>query len=117
MTISTDYLFNHATQKLQNMKLDEPCYEFSAVGFSSATDSYENQSVTPSSYNTAASATSSNLSGWGSAISRKSYACLKTLNETETRKMLGEPPKQLNSPVPTSMHNQSWGYFVDTIDP
>jgi hypothetical protein len=116
--MTTDYIYNHTTEKLQNFKIDEPCFEFSAVGFPSGPGSYQSQTCTPSSYNTAASTTSSNLSGWGSAISRKSYACLKTLDETETRKMLAsKPPKQLSSrQLSSTVSGQSWGYFADTID-
>jgi hypothetical protein len=118
MTMTTEYIYNHATEKLQNFHIDEPCFEFSAVGFPSGPGSYQSQKSTPSSYNTTASTTSSNLSGWGSAISRKSYACLKTLDETETRKMLaGNPPKQLSSrQVPPTVSGQAWGYFADTIE-
>jgi hypothetical protein len=67
---------------------------------------------------------SSQLSGWGSAISRKSYACLRTL-EAECR-LKGTPPcnniprhYRAREPMPqqqkeTHFVGEGWGYFVDT---
>lgn len=66
---------------------------------------------------------SSQLSGWGSAISRKSYACLRTL-EAECLEH-GAPKAPPAYPRPNEMPRQqshraplgdSWGYFVDTKD-
>ena len=53
------------------------------------------------------SSSSSQLSGWGSAESRKSYACLTSLVDEDVS------PRQIVS-VPTE--GKGWGYFVDTKD-
>ena len=53
------------------------------------------------------SATPSQLSGWGSAMSRKSYPCLPSLVKeisSPTRKIMSDP-----------IDGEEWGYFVDTI--
>lgn len=63
------------------------------------------------------------LGGWGSAVSRKSYACLRALGESERAK------EELDSSSTTSSNSQktiprqsaiiegeAWGYFVDTPD-
>ncbi len=88
-----------------------PCVEFSAMGFSSVAS--QDASVSASSTTTS----SSLLSGWGSAVSRKSYACLKTLGETEARKMQRYPrtiaSRQISRVEPMG---DTWGYFVDTPD-
>ena len=86
-----------------------PCVEFSAVGFD-----HHSEAGSYGSLNTfsTASSTNSNLSGWGSAVSRKSYACLKTLGETEERKM--ETTKKALPRQPRAIEGDSWGYFVDT---
>ena len=52
------------------------------------------------------------LSGWGSAESRKSYSCLTSLvsdnDLLSVRRVVGHS-------VP-SVHGEGWGYFVDTKD-
>ena len=91
------------------------------------------------SYKTSLSSSSnlSGLSGWGSTISRKSYACLRTLEE-ESRKVERQQQQYNNNLRPHTLQRQSqskfyqdeaseqsqihksrcvgetWGYFVDT---
>ena len=73
-------------------------------------------------------ASSSQLSGWGSAVSRKSYACLQTL-EAESQKRRPQLPtvtRRHTLPVqerPNRVYTQklpivgeTWGHFVDTPD-
>ena len=93
---------------------DVPCVEFSAMGFAS----YESQQ----SFSTASTTSSaelgkrsSNLSGWGSTISRKSYACLKTLGDNEARK-IQRPTNQFPRQSAATETADNWGYFVDTTD-
>ena len=62
----------------------------------------------------------SQLSGWGSAISRKSYACLRTLEE-ETRRFPHQQQAVAQKLVrrnlqQTPYNGETWGYFVDTPD-
>lgn len=78
----------------------------------------------------------SGLSGWGSAVSRKSYACLRTLEE-ESRKADLQRQQQQQLQQRHCLHRQyqqnyqqvprrpieqpqyvgeAWGYFVDTPD-
>lgn len=73
---------------------------------------------------------STNLSGWGSAASRKSYACLRTLEEQQSRRRPFGTTQQLQQLQPQpqqpkrmrrqiqdrSYVGESWGYFVDTPD-
>mmetsp|Transcript_28385 Transcript_28385/g.42102 ORF Transcript_28385/g.42102 Transcript_28385/m.42102 type:complete len:136 (+) Transcript_28385:84-491(+) len=103
-------------QNKQTYQQDVPCVEFSAMGF----ETHESQqsfstASTASVSSSAALSRSSHLSGWGSAISRKSYACLKTLGENEARKM-HRPPSRIPRKVATQETADSWGYFVDTPD-
>lgn len=102
-------------QSFQEQQQDVPCVDFSAMSFG-----YQGS---PSSFYTAASASSeqssssgksrsANLSGWGSAISRKPYACLKTLCESTSKKNQ-RPHKKVRSAV-AIQSGESWGYFVDT---
>ena len=73
-------------------------------------------------------ASSSQLSGWGSAVSRKSYACLQTL-EAESQKRRPQLPTVTRRHTLTSQQRpnrvytqqlpivgETWGYFVDTPD-
>ena len=50
------------------------------------------------------------LSGWGSAESRKSYACLTSLVVGENNAV---SPRRIVSSVP-NVEGKGWGYFVDT---
>jgi hypothetical protein len=65
---------------------------------------------------------SSQLSGWGSIVSRKSYACLQTLEAESTRKYsqkrcLPQEQQQKRRKIQeTPFVGDSWGYFVDTPD-
>ena len=67
---------------------------------------------------------STNLSGWGSAISRKSYACLRTLEEESRMQPYKtaaarqqQQSKQVRRQVEERSYvGESWGYFVDTPD-
>ena len=52
----------------------------------------------------------SQISGWGSAESRKSYACLKSLADDTTT---AQPSRQIRS---DPIVGEAWGYFVDTIE-
>mmetsp|Transcript_11526 Transcript_11526/g.21545 ORF Transcript_11526/g.21545 Transcript_11526/m.21545 type:complete len:110 (-) Transcript_11526:436-765(-) len=101
----------HQNQTLSYQEEDVPCIEFSAMGFSC--HGSQQSFTTASSSVSSATSRSSNLSGWGSAVSRKSYACLKTLGEMEARK-LQRPPKQVARKVAVQDTSDSWGYFVDT---
>jgi hypothetical protein len=100
--------FYNNQQAIQEEQQGMPCVEFSAMAFGS----FESQDASVSTSST----TSSSLSGWGSAVSRKSYACLKTLGEVEASKIhrpLRRIPNQSKSLVDVG---QGWGYFVDTPD-
>ena len=55
------------------------------------------------------SSSSSQLSGWGSAVSRKSYVCLTSLVREDS-----SPSNRSVSPPPIG--GEGWGYFVDTKD-
>ncbi len=92
-----------------------PCTEFSAMRFGS----YESQDSF-NSFDTASSASSSQqfaLSGWGSAVSRKPYTCLKTLADDESRKLQSNGSSQSSiARQPRIIEGESWGYFVDTPD-
>ncbi len=65
---------------------------------------------------------SSQLSGWGSIVSRKSYACLRTLEAESTRKhsqkrsLQQEQQQKRRKIQETPVLGDSWGYFVDTPD-
>ena len=85
--------------------------EFSAMAF---TKSHHSQRSTVSS--SSCRSGSSSLSGWGSAMSRKSYACLKTLGETEAMKESKSNKEISSRPRPSNHVGESWGYFVDTLD-
>lgn len=52
---------------------------------------------------------SSPLRGWGSADSRRSYSCLKSLSEDDSLSRRG------TAPMP-KVDGDGWGYFVDTTD-
>ena len=52
------------------------------------------------------SAYSTQLSGWGSTQSRKSYSCLSSLADVE----MSERREVRSSPIV----GDAWGYFVDT---
>ena len=105
-------------QQEQNEEVS--CVQFNAMSLSfEASRQYgSQQSNTSESTASTLSSTRTNLSGWGSAISRKPYACLKTLGENESRKM--NLPRQSRAAVPRSkpmgmnVQGDSWGYFVDT---
>ena len=55
---------------------------------------------------------SSQLSGWGSVVSRKSYACLRTL-EAESQRAIAQQ-QQVRQIQQTPEIGDTWGYFVDT---
>ena len=100
---------------IQERQEQAPCAEFSAMGFGSyaSQDSFN-------SFDTASSTSSSQqlgLSGWGSAVSRTPYTCLKTLADDESRKLQSNASSQ-SSIVrqPRIIEGESWGYFVDTPD-
>lgn len=65
---------------------------------------------------------SSQLSGWGSTISRKSYACLRTLEAETVRReatrhrfpAVPRCPSSIQQLQSQPSANASWGYFVDT---
>ena len=59
---------------------------------------------------TSTASTEPNLSGWGSAISRKSYACLSSLDSQAPKQQLQRQVRNVPSCGPT------WGYFVDTVE-
>lgn len=97
----------------QQQVAEVPCVEFSAMGF--GTHASQQSLSTASTASSSKLSGSSNLSGWGSAISRKSYACLKTLGENEARKE--QIPSRFaarNTSIPQT--GDTWGYFVDTPD-
>jgi hypothetical protein len=108
----TATFYNQQQSFQQEQSQDVPCVEFSAMGFGShmnETSSY------PSEQSFATSSTvQTNLSGWGSAVSRKSYACLKTLGENEARKEQKKMTRMPRTAAP--VQGDSWGYFVDTPD-
>lgn len=54
-----------------------------------------------------ATALSSRSSGWGSVQSRKSYACLTSLDE-----IVVQQKREIGSEL---IMGDTWGYFVDTI--
>jgi hypothetical protein len=104
--------FYNTQQAIQDQQQDMPCVEFSAMGF----DSFVSQDASVSTASTTSTTASSNLtSGWGSTISRRSYACLKTLGETEASKM-HRPSRQIPKQSTSLDDGQTWGYFVDTPD-
>jgi|AntRauTorckE5430_2_1112549.scaffolds.fasta_scaffold70022_1 hypothetical protein len=119
MTAASLYQNEQAMHEHENV----PCVEFSAMGFARYEHEHEHESQLSLATASTMSSTglssglsrSSNLSGWGSAISRKSYACLKTLGETEARKMQ-RPPRQVSRTVAIPEVGENWGYFVDTTD-
>ncbi len=117
------YTFQQQQMIQEQEQVHVPCVEFSAMGFDhqpSRDNSFASaggascQSDTSMTVATAAT----NLSGWGSAVSRKSYACLKTLGEMELRK---SQLNQRNNGIPRQpsqiVEGEAWGYFVDTVDP
>jgi hypothetical protein len=57
---------------------------------------------------------SSQLRGWGGIVSRKSYACLRTLEAESTRRSLQQQKRRKIQQTP--IVGDSWGYFVDTSD-
>mmetsp|Transcript_16680 Transcript_16680/g.19028 ORF Transcript_16680/g.19028 Transcript_16680/m.19028 type:complete len:120 (+) Transcript_16680:173-532(+) len=101
-----------------------PLHQFTLMGLSPCTVQSQSQdcdsetNTIATSYRSSVS-TSSQLSGWGSAMSRKSYACLRTLEE-ECRRIPQRPPtahkRRRVSSTKTSSSCPSWGYFVDTPD-
>ena len=56
---------------------------------------------------------SSQLSGWGSVVSRKSYACLRTL-EAESQRAIAQEQRVRRQAQQTPEIGDTWGYFVDT---
>ena len=117
----TMYTFQQQQQRIiQEQEQQASCVEFSAMGFG-----YHSHSSNFSDYDSCKSEMSvtSNISGWGSAVSRKSYACLKTLGETETRKSQlshsrTNVSRQARARVVegVEVETESWGYFVDTVE-
>jgi hypothetical protein len=107
---------NHQQTYQQDVScVESSCGEFSAMGFATHESQQSLSTASLSSTSTAGLSRSSNLSGWGSTISRKSYACLKTLGENETRRMQ-RAPSRIPRKVATQESADSWGYFVDTPD-
>ncbi len=124
--------------QLSQMALDQ---KYGNTGTVASQDEDEMTNLTSTtctslSYKTSISSSSnlSGLSGWGSAVSRKSYACLRTLEE-ESRKadllkqQQQQRPHTLIRPnsqfyqqgAPAQIQNNryvgdTWGYFVDTPD-
>ncbi len=96
----------YTQQTIQEQEQDTPCVEFSAMGFGSL----------QSEASVSTSSTASSLSGWGSAVSRKSYACLKTLGEEESRKLHRPPRRMMLRQESAQLAGPAWGYFVDTTD-
>ena len=95
--------------KQRNQKIDRPCVEFSAMHFGPCpVDCRTEEACSFASSSTVS--TASNMVGWGSAVSRKSYACLSSLDNRAPTQTL---PRRVNS-VPIS--GPSWGYFVDTVE-
>ena len=52
---------------------------------------------------------SSPLRGWGSADSRRSYSCLKSLSEEDSS-------SRRRTTLMPKIDGDGWGYFVDTTD-
>jgi hypothetical protein len=88
-----------------------------------AEDSETDDSTCASSFASSFSS-SSQLSGWGSIVSRKSYACLRTLETESTstgkqsqKRSLQEDGQQKRRKIQLApIVGDSWGYFVDTPD-
>ncbi len=94
-----------------------PCVEFSAMGFDQSRDNSFVSARDDDSFKTGVSSAASSISGWGSTVSRKSYACLKTLGDMELRK---SETSQMNNNIQRQqsqiIEGEAWGYFVDTVD-
>ena len=84
--------------------------EFSAMHFGPCSEDCRSEE-TCSFASTSTASTSSNLTGWGSAISRKSYACLSSLDDTVPTQTM---PRRVRSSMPSN--GPTWGYFVDTVE-
>lgn len=114
----------YALIQLSSMSLDPFAVDYPTKGHLGCDDATASTNSCSSSFKSTVSS-SSQLSGWGSAISRKSYACLRTL-EAECRhkgtlqhnnisRAYGKydlKPQQ----VQTQYVGEGWGYFVDTPD-
>lgn len=100
--MTANYYENHLVEQQKEV----PCKEFSALGFVS----HGSQDASDSASSVSAS---SNLSGWGSVVSRKSYACLQTLvkEEGDRDQIASRQSRRKQNEVHSG---PSWGYFVDT---
>ena len=109
---------------MSSLTLDSFSYSKTLMKPIDTSSSDDTSSTCASSYMSSMSS-STNLSGWGSAISRKSYACLRTLEEESRRQPYQRPAaaqqqhqsKQVRRQIQDRSYvGDSWGYFVDTPD-
>jgi len=112
IAIVTDTTMNSLFTFKSNSLDDHHDVKLNTVHFTDVSDYAIEENTVDDECKSLSSSSSSNqlLSGWGSAESRKSYACLTSL-------VVGEDnvasPRRIVSSVP-NVEGKGWGYFVDT---